>query len=153
MTNQAATQSGQSQPLAYVVYVSSARIKMTDAQLEEILEAARHNNQKHGVTGILAYWDGNFIQYIEGPAPKIEQLMHNLDRDPRHGGIIVMQRGDVAARAFPDWSMAFDRKIAGQHPARPGVSRFLSDGFLTADPANFSPDANRLLEVFRQQLR
>ena len=153
MTQQMDAVSGQGQPLVYVVYVSSARSLMTDAQLAEILEVARRQNVKHGITGILAYWDGNFIQYIEGPAPEIDQLMRNLGDDQRHRGMIVMQRGGGVRRAFPEWSMAFDRKFDSKSDPRSGASGFLTDGFLTKDPSNMSPEAKRLLEEFRQNLR
>jgi len=123
---------------------------MTDAQLGALLEAARRNNANHGVTGILAHWDGNFIQYVEGPGRELDQLMLNIQRDPRHGGIIVLKRADITERAFPEWSMAFDRK---NEENRPGASGFLADGFLAADPAHLSPEAKLLLDMFRQQLR
>lgn len=153
MTEQAAELAGENQSLVYVIYVSSARGILTESQLADILAVARRMNAIHHITGILAYWDGNFIQYIEGPAPEIEQLMRNLGGDPRHSGIIIMQRGAVARRAFPEWTMAFDRKIDGKNAPGSGASRFLTDGFLTTDPANLSPQAKRLLEVFRQNLR
>lgn len=153
MTERADALSGENQSLVYVVYVSSARGRLTDSQLADILAVARRMNAIHHITGILAYWDGNFIQYIEGPAAEIDQLMRNLGGDPRHSGIIIMQRGAVARRAFPEWSMAFDRKIDGKNAPRSGASSFLTDGFLTSEPASLSPQANRLLEVFRQNLR
>lgn len=153
MTERADDLPGEHRSLAYLIYVSSARDVLTDSQLEDILAVARRMNALHQITGMLAYWDGNFIQYIEGPAPEIDQLLRNLGGDPRHAGIIVMQRGTVAQRAFPEWTMAFDRKLDSQSPGPSGVSRFLTDGFLTGEPANLSPQARRMLEAFRQNLR
>lgn len=149
----ASNRAAPAEPLACVVYVSSARAKMTDAELKDLLAAARRNNAAHGVTGILAHWDGNFIQYVEGPRAALDQLMVNLKRDLRHSGIIVLQRDTIAARAFPDWSMAFDRKSDGAEAAAAARSGFLTDGFLAADPAHFSPMARTLLDRFRQELR
>lgn len=153
MTEQATAFAGDNQSLVYVVYMSSARGRLSDAQQQDILTVARRMNALHHITGILAYWDGNFIQYVEGPEAEIDQLMRNLAGDSRHSGIIVMQRSTVARRAFPEWSMAFDRKL--DHPSGPssGTSSFLTDGFLTSEPANLSPEAKRLLELFRQNLR
>lgn len=139
--------------LVSLIYLSSATVPFNDSEIAALLEVSRRNNQASQISGILAYWDGNFIQYIEGPEAEIDRLVERIRRDRRHGGIIVLQRETVTARAFPHWSMAFDQAKQAPYAANPGVSDFLSDGFLEADPNAFSPSARILLEVFRKHVR
>ena len=152
MTNQLGNESSQTPPLTFFMYLSSATARMTDAQLDDILGTALRNNAAHGITGILTFWDGSFIQYVEGPRAELDQLERNLHADRRHREIFLSERGEIAARVFPDWSMAFERKNS-DGGYQPGASSFLSDGFLAADPKHFSPLAKRLLEIFRQNMR
>lgn len=152
MSNQPDNQARQPTSFAYFMYLSSAIVLLTDSQLDDILKTALRNNADHGITGILAYSSGSFIQYVEGPRAELDQLERNLNADQRHRGMYVSERGEIAARAFPDWSMAFECKRP-EGGFRPGASSFLSDGFLAVDPTHFSPLARRLLEIFRQNMR
>ena len=152
MTNQPGNGSSQTPPLAYLMYLSSATTPLTDSQLDEMLQTALRNNAEHGITGILAHVEGSFIQYIEGPQAELDRLERNLNIDRRHKNMFVTERGEIPTRAFPDWSMAFERKRP-EGGFRPGASSFLCDGFLAADPVVFSPLARRILEVFRKTMR
>ncbi|MFN4282152.1 MAG: BLUF domain-containing protein [Alphaproteobacteria bacterium] len=132
-----------------LIYLSSAARLLTPQELQDLLAISRRNNARAGIGGILLYWDGNFLQYIEGPREQINLLMTKLAADPLHGGIIVLQRQEIAERAFPDWTMAFEMiKGAGD-----GQSDYLSDGLLSAAPETLSPTARRLIDIFREQLR
>ena len=137
-----------------LIYLSSAKTKFSEQQLIDLLDHARHNNLRHEITGVLAYWDGNFIQYIEGPSHRLDQLMTNLKGDPRHGGIITLQRRTIGERAFPEWRMAFsEKRSTGQWSGDRGVSDFLCAGVLHADPRRLSAEARVLLDSFRNQRR
>jgi len=50
-----------------LVYVSSATELFSDTQLENLLLRSRQNNSTLGITGMLLYKDGNFMQCLEGP--------------------------------------------------------------------------------------
>ena len=45
--------------LRTIVYVSSATHKLNEAEMEALLQDARAHNQRHGVTGILLYGEGD----------------------------------------------------------------------------------------------
>ena len=72
-----------------------------------MLEQSRTANLKIGITGLLAYKDGNFMQTIEGQEQKIMELMLKISRDTRHHGIILMFKGFIERREFSNWSMAY----------------------------------------------
>ena len=49
-----------------LVYVSAATHAFTKSELLELLNKARANNQRLGITGLLLFKDGDFIQLLEG---------------------------------------------------------------------------------------
>jgi len=101
-----------------VMYVSKARHRMTHGELSDLLLGARSRNEEHGITGILVYAAGNFAQVLEGPDPAIEQLLRNIDADPRHDDYRVISEGPIDARYFHGWSMDWvelDRFDDGRH--------------------------------------
>jgi hypothetical protein len=95
--------------LTRVVYLSTATRLLGADQLESILAISRRNNGRDGITGLLLYDDGNFIQAIEGEPAAIERLMARLSGDPRHRGIQVVSTEAVASRLFSDWAMEAQR--------------------------------------------
>ncbi len=94
-------------PIYTLVYTSSATQPFDDEALTALLRNARAVNETHGITGLLAYYDGCFVQLIEGPEAEVRQLYENLSRDPRHKIFGHVDEGHLPARSFPDWTMAF----------------------------------------------
>ena len=50
-----------------ITYVSSAVLQFRESTLLDLVEQCQGNNLRLGVTGVLVYSDGNFMQVIEGP--------------------------------------------------------------------------------------
>lgn len=57
-----------------LIYISAARHNFTEEELQELLVKARHNNQSLGVTGMLLFHEGSFIQASEGEKGQVEKL-------------------------------------------------------------------------------
>ena len=93
--------------LQALTYVSSARAPMKDAGLQQLLQRARANNQREGVTGVLLYADGNFMQYIEGQPEALQRVYAIIRADRKHHGLIELFSEQVSERAFSDWTMAY----------------------------------------------
>ncbi|RYU91225.1 BLUF domain-containing protein [Mucilaginibacter terrigena] len=90
-----------------LVYISTAVKLLEDEQLINILTAARNNNLKHHVTGVLLYSDGTFIQVLEGEAGDVDTIMSKIETDPKHKNLITLIDEPIQQRNFPDWSMGF----------------------------------------------
>ena len=139
--------------LINLVYVSTATQVMKDGELLGLLRVARKNNTRRGITGLLLYMGGNFMQVIEGPADVARGLRDRIARDPRHQSMLTLLDKPIAERQFAEWTMGFqnvDRLTIG---AFDGVSRFLSDPF-TADAYRGKPaQALKLLLSFRDCMR
>jgi hypothetical protein len=93
-----------------LVYVSSAVKLLRPEEIEYLLTRARERNEEYGITGVLLYIGGNFMQYIEGPAGNLELIYKIIREDKQHSGIILVTRETIEEREFGDWSMAYDTK-------------------------------------------
>lgn len=93
-----------------LVYVSSAVRLLSPAEIEHLLSRARERNLEYGITGVLLYIGGNFMQYIEGPADNLEIIYRIIREDELHTGIILVTRETIEARQFGDWLMAYQTK-------------------------------------------
>ena len=91
--------------LLQITYISSAAHTMNGRELLALLERAKTSNQARGITGMLLYLDGSFIQVIEGESTAVRELQQRIARDPRHHGMVTLMTRTVTDRAFPDWAM------------------------------------------------
>ncbi len=99
----------ETQPLYQFVYVSSSRANWSEAELDRLLTRARIHNGARGITGMLLYVGGNFIQALEGPEAAISSLMDRIRADKRHWHVQRIVDRRVGTRDFADWSMGFRR--------------------------------------------
>ncbi|PQA86631.1 BLUF domain-containing protein [Hyphococcus luteus] len=86
-----------------LVYASAAAEAAPD--LKDILAVSRRNNARNGLTGLLLFAEGNFIQALEGPGEALKATYERILKDPRHKLIIELYRAPIERRNFPDWSM------------------------------------------------
>ncbi len=95
------------QSMFSLVYVSSATHLLSNQDPVRLLQQSREKNVRLGVSGMLLYKDGNFIQVLEGPEKNVRDLYLTISKDHRHKGLIVLLEEKIAERRFPDWSMGF----------------------------------------------
>lgn len=126
-----------------VTYASSALVPFTPRDLRTLLEKCVSNNRPRGITGMLLYKDGNFMQVLEGEE-KVVRAVHNvIAADPRHRGLITLLQGATPGRQFPDWSMGF--KDLGADIDNPeGYSEFLN---IPLNGAEFMSDPTRAQQL------
>lgn len=132
-----------------LVYVSAAAKEMRPQELLGMLAGARERNKAAGITGMLLYKNGHFMQVIEGSEDAVGRLFVKLCNDPRHGKILVLFEGEVPERMFPDFSMAFHDLGAARTEEVPGYSDFLACSFTDAAFRSEPSRAHALLNLFR----
>jgi len=98
------------QDLISLVYISSERCPFSAKELDDLLAHSRARNRANGVTGIMLYAGGSFMQYLEGPKAAVQQTYDRIKADRRHYGIMELIRMDISKREFKDWSMGFTTK-------------------------------------------
>lgn len=137
----------------FLVYVSSAGRLFTTKELLAILGKFKRNNDLLGITGMLLYKDGNFIQALEGEEQNVRNLFAKVSRDPRHRGVMTLAEGFRAERQFSGWSMAFRNLDEPEARTTPGYSEFLNTA-LTSPEFTSEPDrCQRLLLAFKNNMR
>lgn len=112
--------------LISLLYVSRATIAPAQAatSVKNIVETATARNPGLGLTGALLFTGEYFAQVLEGSEASIDFLMADICRDPRHEQLMIADRGPIAERRFPDWSMAYfgPSQFVSRH-----VTRLLGD--------------------------
>jgi hypothetical protein len=73
--------------------------------IESILVQSRQHNALIGITGILCYGDGIFLQCIEGGRMQVSELFGSIQKDPRHKDVALLHYEEIAERRFSGWSM------------------------------------------------
>lgn len=96
----------------YLLYSSKASYLFMKGDLPRILTTSRSNNTARKVTGILLFYNNNFIQVLEGDELVVKQIFEVISNDKRHNGVTKLLEGFSADRQFPDWAMGF-REIGG----------------------------------------
>ena len=91
----------------HLVYSSRAVTPFTDTELLELLHKARARNEVLGITGLLLYKQGEFMQAMEGAESSVLSLYRLICKDPRHHQVITLLSSPASERLFPDWSMGF----------------------------------------------
>jgi Sensors of blue-light using FAD len=90
-----------------IVYVSQAARQLSLPELQQLQAQSQQRNLQEGVTGVLLYADGAFMQYLEGPAAGLARTYERIRPHPWHYGVIDLVREPIAEREFAGWSMAF----------------------------------------------
>lgn len=103
-------------PLSHLLYVSRATRPMSHVQLEYLVAQWRRNNEPLGVTGLLLYSDGSFMQLLEGEQDVLERVFQQIREDDGHTAVKQMILQPVQERLFPHWRMGLlnlsnDREI------------------------------------------
>lgn len=91
--------------LVRLLYVSRARADHTTQDIEDILHAARHHNLHNGITGILCYGGGIYLQAIEGGRSAVNRLYKQIIEDPRHHDVELLLYEEISERRFGGWTM------------------------------------------------
>ncbi|MEZ2413349.1 BLUF domain-containing protein [Muriicola sp. E247] len=91
-----------------LVYRSVARPGFSLDHIQEMLVKAQNFNHDQGITGCLLYYQGEFIQYLEGNQYKVLTLFDKIKVDPRHKDVELLSYEEREGRAFEKWDMAYE---------------------------------------------
>jgi hypothetical protein len=91
--------------LVRLLYVSRAVNKDSAGVIESILDSSRSHNLGNGITGVLCYGGGVFLQAIEGGRNAVNALYNHIAADARHTDVVLLHYEDIAERRFGGWTM------------------------------------------------
>lgn len=95
------------QPVYQVSYVSSAAKSVGEADIKDIIAHSRKMNPVRGITGVLLYRGGIFLQLLEGDQAEVSKIYEKIEKDPRHTNVIKLFEEIKNPRIYSDWSMAY----------------------------------------------
>lgn len=134
-----------------LVYVSSAVRLLNHEEIDYLLRRARERNKEYGVTGILLYIGGNFMQYIEGPRDNVDIIYKIIQADELHSGIILVSREAIESRQFGDWAMAYRTRDVEGYVGSPGERKLIE--MILEMPGDNPSTAQIVLHSFWSQNR
>jgi len=91
--------------LVRLLYVSRAVSPDSPETIESILSDSRAHNLGQGITGILCYGGGIFLQAIEGGRTQVNALYSHIVGDKRHKDVVLLHYEEISERHFGGWTM------------------------------------------------
>ncbi len=107
--------------LVRLTYASRFAKGVGPHDVEEIVRVSREQNAKAGVTGVLCYAPGLFLQCLEGPSDEVNRIYHRIAADSRHKDLALLEFSEISDRKFGDWSMAY---VRAKQLSGPQLGRF-----------------------------
>jgi len=93
--------------LLRLIYTSRSNVQLDEAGLASLLEQSRSNNYDSGITGVLSFGHGFFLQVLEGPERFLISRYSKIIADPRHRDCEILEVSLTQDRLFPNWTMGF----------------------------------------------
>jgi hypothetical protein len=91
--------------LVRLMYASRATDAVNQDALGAILKKSRLHNPASGVTGVLCFSEGLFLQVLEGGRLPVSQLYNRIANDKRHRDVMLLSYEEIGERKFAGWSM------------------------------------------------
>ena len=91
--------------LVRLMYASRAAESVNQDELVAILKKSKANNPSLGVTGVLCFSSGIFLQVLEGGRSAVSALYNRIAADPRHHRVELLSYEEIGERRFAGWSM------------------------------------------------
>ncbi|MEY4727193.1 MAG: hypothetical protein RLZ36_1820 [Pseudomonadota bacterium] len=95
--------------LVRLLYVSRSVKPETAEETESILNSSREHNISHGITGVLCFGGGIYLQAIEGGRNQVNALYSQIIKDPRHKDVVILDYQEITERRFGGWTMGHVR--------------------------------------------
>lgn len=133
-----------------MIYTSAATRKISPKELQELLVISRQNNIRNGITGMLLFEDGTFLQVLEGEEEVVERTYQRIAQDPRHNKILLIARFELEQRSFNDWEMCYFDASGGKLLDLPGYSGFLNKKTVELETLEDGDKAREVLLNFKQ---
>ncbi len=135
--------------ISQLIYTSDAAEGLTDADLGCILATSQRNNAEMGLTGMLLYGRGRFIQVLEGPPDVLGRMMARIAADERSTHVHTLLTRTIEARDFADWSMGFHRLTDADWVSHPAVNHFFDQPLDVSHFNAYGSPARFMLQAFR----
>ena len=90
-----------------LAYISKQTVPLSTDEIKRILQQSIRNNASKSITGMLLFYNGTFLQILEGNEKSIKDLYEALELDSRHKDLAVVYKKEIDDPSFTSWSMGF----------------------------------------------
>jgi uncharacterized membrane protein (DUF373 family) len=135
-----------------LTYASTAINEWSPEELLSLLKTCRTNNGAKNITGILLYAKGTFFQVLEGDEATINNLYRVIEKDKRHKDVTLIEKQPITERAFPYWSMGFEKIDSKALSKMEGLNDFFEKDFTPSGFASHKHIIGPLLTHLRSRL-
>jgi len=91
--------------LVRLLYASRTADLQSSEATDAILAQSRSHNPACGITGILCYGGGIFLQALEGGRMAVNELYKHILNDKRHKDVMLLSYEEISERKFGGWTM------------------------------------------------
>lgn len=130
--------------LVQLTYISRCSKPFNNDDAVEIIKVSKRNNPQLGITGVLCFVNGFFIQQIEGDRMAVNTLYRRIMMDDRHRELVIVEMADIIRRRFSTWSMGL---LTDKEECHPIFLKYSSSAEF--DPLNI---ANKTFHTFFDEI-
>ena len=102
-----------------ILYKSKAISTFQLADIQTMLNKSKRFNKANDITGLIIYYDAQFLQLIEGEEDQIKTLYDLILNDERHSDVETILSQPTNDTLWNKWSMAFyhfsDSEVDNNH--------------------------------------
>ncbi len=135
--------------LSQLLYVSQTRLDWSPDELAVLVARAQARNAQDGLTGLLLYGRGHFLQLLEGRRQPLLNTFNRIVLDIRHRDVDVLLDGPIVRRTFDGWAMGLLDVTRGGDLDRERFDRIIRAFTPGTGPVADNALAVRLLQEFR----
>lgn len=88
-----------------ILYLSRAARTFSEADITPLYQDSLKANKSLNLSGFLCFKDNHFLQYIEGDKAYIDIVYDNIQEDPRHTVLVMIEDDNISELRFQKWSM------------------------------------------------
>lgn len=140
--------------LKCVGYISNASSGLNADDIQSIMSVSVQWNSSHLLTGMLCFYDGNFMQFLEGPEDEIEYILAKIKADRRHMDVTFIIDTPIEERVFVGWSMALRQMKDIPADLQPACCKLMTlNDPDTLKSAEHRYEVEAFLSAFKESLR
>lgn len=134
-----------------LTYMSTAAVPFGADRVADLLRQSRENNERAGLTGMLLFKDGRFMQVLEGAEEDVRERYRVIAADPRHSDVTMLLDETMEGRRFPQWTMGFPAPADAELRDAPGYDAFFEAPARRRSSWEDPSRAQLLLDWFRRR--
>ena len=105
-----------------IAYASRAVECSSATRMAQIAAEAARDNLPQSISGVIVHEKGINLQWLEGQANDVCELMSRISTDHRHKDVTVLEAGWIPRRRYANWPMHFIRPAVDKVSFRPPLT-------------------------------